>query len=193
MQRRTLCRRELGPVTWSTSGVFPFRHGRGLVIALQLGVCAALLAASADGAGTSMPPHGGTSMSPCHAQVREAVLPSWARSGFHPPTQPMPHELGRSGRIVAIIFGYPLLSPPPRDHSNKILWVARRANGTALWIRAQRMAGLDRVGAPVGRVIAGGPGPSIVNLPAPGCWRLTLGWAGQVDTLDLRYRANRRS
>jgi hypothetical protein len=42
-------------------------------------------------------------------------------------------------------------------------------------------------------VIAGGPGPSIVNLPTPGCWRLTLGWAGQVDTLDLRYLANRRS
>jgi hypothetical protein len=75
---------------------------------------------------------------------------------------------------------------------NKILWAARRANGTALWIRARRMAGSDRVGAPVSRVIAGGPGPSIVNLPAPGCWRLTLRWAGETDTLDLEYVANRR-
>ena len=100
----------------------------------------------------------------------------------------MPHELGRSGRIVAIVFGYPLLSPPSRQRSNKILWVARQANGTALWVRAQRMAGSSRAGAPVSRVIAGGPGPSIVDLPAPGCWRLTLRWAGQTDTLDLRYR-----
>jgi hypothetical protein len=164
--------------------VFPFRHGRALVIALLLGVCVALLTASVDGAGTSMPS--------CHAQVRKGVLPSWARTGFHPPTQPMPHELGRSRRIVAIVFGYPLLSPPSRQRSNKILWAARRANGTALWIRARRMAGSDRVGAPVSRVIAGGPGPSIVNLPAPGCWRLTLRWAGETDTLDLEYVANRR-
>jgi hypothetical protein len=88
-------------------------------------------------------------------------------------------------------FAYPLLSPPPRDHNNKILWVARRANGTALRIRAQRMVGSDRIGAPVSRTIAGGPGPSIVNLPAPGCWRFTLRWASQTDTLDLRY--HRRS
>jgi hypothetical protein len=37
----------------------------------------------------------------------------------------------------------------------------------------------------------GGPGPSIVNLPSPGCWKLTLRWSGRVDTLDLEYAANR--
>jgi hypothetical protein len=96
--------------------------------------------------------------------------------------------LGRSGRIVAILFAYSLISPPPRNHNNKILWVARRANGTALRIRAQRMIRSIRVGALVSRVIAGGPGPSIINLPEPECWRLTLRWAGQTDALDLRYR-----
>jgi hypothetical protein len=124
----------------------------------------------------------------CHSNVDTGVLPVWARGGFSDPKPRIPHVLGRSGRIVAILFAYPLLSPPPRDHNNKILWVARKANGSALRIRAQRMIGSARVGAPVSRRIAGGPGPSIVNLPAPGCWRLTLRWAGQTDTLDLRYR-----
>jgi hypothetical protein len=39
----------------------------------------------------------------------------------------------------------------------------------------------------VQRTVAGGPGPSIVDLPAPGCWRLTLRWAGRADQVDLAY------
>jgi hypothetical protein len=105
----------------------------------------------------------------------------------------VPHVLGRSGRIVAIAFGYPLRSPPSARRSNKILWVPRRTPGAAaaMWIRAQRMEGARRVGVPFIRVVPGGPGPSIVNLPQPGCWRLTLTWSGQSDTLDLAYGAGR--
>ena len=54
-------------------------------------------------------------------------------------------------------------------------------------IRAQRMEGRRRVGRPVTRVVVGGPGPSGINLPAPGCWRLSLRWSGRADELDLRY------
>jgi hypothetical protein len=32
-----------------------------------------------------------------------------------------------------------------------------------------------------------GPGPSYVNLPAPGCWTLRLSWGGHTDRLMLRY------
>ena len=101
----------------------------------------------------------------------------------------MPHVLGRSGRIVAIVFAYPLRSPPAQGRNNKILWVPRRTPGAvaAMWIRAQRMEGAQRVGMPFIRVVPGGPGPSIVNLPQAGCWRLTLAWSGQTDTLDLAY------
>jgi hypothetical protein len=117
------------------------------------------------------------------------VLPAWARGGFSDPKQRIPHVLGRSQRIVAILFGYPLLSPPSPRRSNKILWVARRTPSTSpLKIRAQRMSGSSTLGAPVRRKVSGGPGPSIVNLPSPGCWRLSLHWSGRVDSLDLRYR-----
>lgn len=128
---------------------------------------------------------------PCHADVSRAVLPGWARAGFSGPRPRVPHVLGRSGQIVAIVFGYPLRSPAAEGRSNKILWVSRTLPGmpAALWIRAQRMDGARAVGAPVGRIVHGGPGPSLVDLPEAGCWRLRLSWSGRTDSLDLAYGA----
>ena len=104
----------------------------------------------------------------------------------------MPYELGNAGNIAAIVWGFPLLSPPPRSHNNKILWVSRvmPQPGSNLRIAAQRMQGTHPLGTPVSRTVMGGPGPSIINLPASGCWRLTLRWSGRVDSLDLDYAAN---
>ena len=101
----------------------------------------------------------------------------------------MPHVLGRSGNIVALVFGYPLLSPPAPRRNNKILWVSRVPVRplSDLRIGAQRMVGRQRRGRVVSRVVKGGPGPSIVDLPAPGCWRLVLRWSGRSDSLDLQY------
>jgi hypothetical protein len=42
----------------------------------------------------------------------------------------------------------------------------------------------------VTHVVNGGPGPSIIDLPAAGCWRLDLRWAGHSDTVDIRYARN---
>ena len=39
------------------------------------------------------------------------------------------------------------------------------------------------------RSVPGGPGPSIIDLPAPGCWTLHLSWSGHTDQLKLRYVA----
>jgi hypothetical protein len=130
----------------------------------------------------------------CSSSVRKAVLPVWARGGFSSPRPVMPQALGRSGNIVAILWADrdPLVSPPLADRNNKILWVARLPWAYSnLWIRAQRMLGARNVGRPVSRVLQGGPGPSIVNLPAPGCWRLALRWSGRSDSLDVRYAVNR--
>ena len=94
----------------------------------------------------------------------------------------------RSREVAAIIFGDPLSSPPSADHANKILWVARQVSAsTTLEIRAQRIVGATPVGEPVERRVDGGPGPSIVDLPDAGCWRLTLTWADRTDRLDLEY------
>jgi hypothetical protein len=126
----------------------------------------------------------------CHSAMRHGVLPSWARTGFSDPRPRMPHVLGRSGDIAAIVFGHPLLSPPGKTRANKILWVSRRPikPPDELRIRAQRMRGDRPVGRHVVRVIVGGPGPSYLNLPAPGCWRLSLRWSGRSDELDLDFQ-----
>jgi hypothetical protein len=154
--------------------------------------CVAVVTAAwalADRGTESPPPRHAAAPIPCRARVHHGVLPTWARGGFSDPRPRMPHELGRSGNIAALLFGDPLVSPPRRDHSNKILWVSRLpyAEHTDLRIRAQRMIGGRSVGAPVTRAVDGGPGPSIVDLPAAGCWRLALRWSDERDSIDLRY------
>jgi hypothetical protein len=32
-----------------------------------------------------------------------------------------------------------------------------------------------------------GPGPSLVNMPEPGCWQFTLTWANNRDEFFVRY------
>jgi hypothetical protein len=53
--------------------------------------------------------------------------------------------------------------------------------------RSLFFVGMLLVGAPVRRIIKTGPGPSYVDAPSAGCWRLTLTWSGRSDTLDLAY------
>ena len=97
---------------------------------------------------------------PATRSCTTGVLPTWARTGFSDPRPRLPHVIGRSGEIAALVFGYPLRSPPDKDRGNKILWVSRRAVRplSDLRIRAQRMDGRRRVGHPVTRVVVGRPG-----------------------------------
>ena len=126
---------------------------------------------------------------PCGSEVRTGPLPAWARTGFSGDGAGVPHVLGRHGDIVGVLFGGTLSSPPAPDRSNKILWVSRLpvAAGGSLEITAR----LDATTETVTRTVLGGPGPSGVDLPRPGCWRLTLAWSGHTETMDLTYQAGR--
>jgi hypothetical protein len=150
---------------------------------LPVFVAVLLLVGGGSGAGAG-------AVRPCQAIVDRGVLPVWARTGFSEARPRVPHVLGRSGGIVAILFAEPLYAPPAPKRNNKILWVARTPLTTRsnLRISAQQMTGRRRVGKPVGRVVEGGPGPSIIDVPSPGCWRFTLRWAHRSDVLDLVYR-----
>jgi hypothetical protein len=147
----------------------------------------------ADAAGaTAVPTTKLPSSSRCAEHAIDGVIPPWARAGFSETRPVMHYELADQGDVVAILWAYPLLSPPPKTHNNKILWVSRvPTNGSNLLISAQRMVGSEGVGPAVQRQVAGGPGPSIINLPLAGCWRLRLRWSGHVDTMDLDYVQNR--
>lgn len=122
----------------------------------------------------------------CGSAVSTAALPTWARAGFSDDGSGVPHVLGRGGAIVAVLFGGTLSAPPAPDRSNKILWVPRSAatGGDPLRITAR----LDGTTEAVSREVAGGPGPSIIDLPRPGCWHLSLAWPGNTDAMDLTYQ-----
>jgi len=178
------------------------RSGRGRVPAALGGLTVALSAVAAVGVAALaiiVLGHNHRTRSPsarpvvpppaCRSEVRVSVLPVWARAGFSDPRPRMPFALGGAGRIAVIPFGS--LNSPPADHTNKILWVSHvpvRDVGSDLRIEAQRMRGTTLVGRPVFDTVIGGPGPSIVNVPSPGCWRFTLRWSGWTDHVDLQYR-----
>ncbi len=111
-------------------------------------------------------------------------LPEWARAGFSGDSS-MPHVMGDRGDIVAAIFGYPLVVSKPDGTSNKILWVSRfPVEHGDLVIEAK----LDGTDVTASRRVTGAPGPSIIDLPRSGCWRLALTWADHADTMDLIYQ-----
>jgi hypothetical protein len=131
-----------------------------------------------------------SAVKPCSPQVHHGVLPVWMRGGFGAGARPrIPYVTGLHRAIGGVLFAFPLDAPPARHMNNKILWVPRHlAKDIApMWIKMQKMEGRHLVGPPVRRIIANGPGPSYMDAPSAGCWRLTLTWSGQRDTLDLRY------
>jgi len=136
-------------------------------------------AGGASAAASASPP----SAPACRTDVTPRPLPRWARTGFSPPAQRVPYVLGDAGDIVAILWAdhAPLTAPPRPDRNNKILWVS--PYGGTLRIEATR-TGSDRT---VVRTVDGGPGPSVIDLPSPGCWSLDLRWGGHRDHLRLGY------
>ena len=136
-----------------------------------------------------------TASASCPSGISYGPLPVWARAGFNPPDQPIAYVLGARGDMVAVLFGgrrHPLYSPPKPDRGNKILWVSRlpvRTFGN-LDITARRLVGGAEIGPVVRRIVSGGPGPSGIDMPQPGCWHFNLRWSGHQDSVDLAYTAS---
>ncbi|MET8361197.1 hypothetical protein [Micromonospora sp. NPDC005171] len=125
----------------------------------------------------------------CGSRVETGSLPDWADAGFSGDAR-IPHVFGAKGDIVAVLFAHPLRQVRKDGSNNKILWVARAATTSpdptapATLVITARLDGSDTL---VTREVAGGPGPSIIDLPQAGCWRLDLRWSGHTDTMDLVY------
>jgi len=150
---------------------------------------AALILVSASAAGCSAvvptPPPAPITPEPAFACTDPTVgpLPEWARSGFAPPEQPVAHLRSVEGHVVAVPFGWPLRERQPEGRANKVLWVADIHTGGPMLIHARRETDIETVR----REVAGGPGPSIIDLPGEGCWQLDLSWSGGTDRIYLRY------
>ena len=121
-----------------------------------------------------------------------AALPVWARAGFQPPDLKMPQVVGVNDAIIGVVFGNPLDVPPvPREGTNKILWLARphvsNNYGTNHGPDLKIEATFNGTDLEIVRRVPGGPGPSIINMPKPGCWTFDLSWPGHQDRLAVRY------
>ena len=114
----------------------------------------------------------------CPATLAPDTLPDWARDGFSDPAV-APYVIGANSSIVGVVFADPLVFPSVPDKQNKVLWVPREGGGE-LTIRARLVADNPPV------VIESKTGPSILDLPAPGCWHLDLTWPGGSDSVTLR-------
>jgi hypothetical protein len=139
-----------------------------------------------DGPRTGSPPASDQTVAvtpACEAALTRGVLPDWARTGFSDPEPVMPFVRSRSGNVVAILFVDSLYSPPRPGVNNKVLWVWRQLPAAGPDIRMTARLGGD--GPAVTAGLPSPAGPSYVDLPSPGCWRVTLSWPGGSDTLDL--------
>ncbi|MEO8888263.1 MAG: hypothetical protein ABI301_06990 [Jatrophihabitantaceae bacterium] len=160
------------------------RHGGkyAAVAACAVGAVTVALVYAVTGSNAQ---HGATAPtgSACNGAVFTSALPVWARAGFSPDSYVNAHVTGAGDEIIGVLFADPLRSPPAPDRNNKILWVAKDPGTGPLVIRAH-LEGADQEAT---RTVPGGPGPSIIDLPAPGCWKLTLTWSGHRDTLAVPY------
>lgn len=145
-------------------------------------------------------------VSACHP-ITTALIPPWARAGFSDAEPRIPLTYSNNGLMVALVFASPLISPAVPDLGNKILWVSRPAesdgkspatSGAATTTSNTAPANPDLVitghlegtSTTMTTTVSGGPGPSIVDVPSPGCWHLDLAWSGERDSIDLLYASS---
>ena len=126
-------------------------------------------------------------------QLLEGPAPAWIGRATDANTPAfLPFAVSDQGNAAGFLFGYPLTAPSRPDMSNKILWVVRTPrDGQALVITARRV-GASRPVVHVQLPADSVPGeiyPSIIDVPAPGCWHFTLRWHHASATVDLQYTA----
>jgi hypothetical protein len=132
---------------------------------------------------------GGAADAPCHYKPSSAQLPTWARDGFRAPYTGWPHVVSPDGDILAVLFAEPPFAPlPPGDSGNKIIWAAKDPLGGGLTVDAHLVGTPEAV--EIGEIFLG---RSFVNVPKPGCWRLTLHWtlhsSAPAETIDIVYKS----
>jgi hypothetical protein len=109
----------------------------------------------------------------------------WADSS---PGFSIPYALASGDAAAAFFFSHPLRPGRSTTEANKILWVVRYPrNGQPLTVSAaQPGAGMRPVRAQwSANAEPGEIYPSALAVPRPGCWRLTLAWAGHRAAIDV--------
>jgi hypothetical protein len=151
-------------------------------------VALVLVVSSCTGASPA-PPTPATGGPGCgDTQISPGRMPDWTAAAGVPAD--LPYAVSREANVVAVLFGYPLRAGTRDDgRSNKILWVMRDPrDGKPMHLVARPLGGGDPV--TLTREADSSPGeiyPSIVDVPASGCWHMSLEWNRHTATIDLPY------
>ena len=160
-----------------------------LLLALALTACTDTPGPKRDT--SAAPPPSATATAPDGV---ESATP--ARESLPCPADVQRELAGRRHSIVGHSFAWPepFRSPPLPDRHNKILWELRRPGHAADTADLLITASLNDTELVVhrrveGHVTPGRSRPSIIDLPEPGCWTLSLAWGDERDTVSVRYRS----
>jgi hypothetical protein len=120
-----------------------------------------------------------------HGRPPRWTAGAWADSspGFSPP-----YALASGDAAAAFLFSDPLRPARSKTDADKILWVMRYPrHGQPLTVTAvQPGTGARPVRAQwSANAEPGEIYPSSFEVPRPGCWRVTIAWAGHRATVDL--------
>jgi hypothetical protein len=106
--------------------------------------------------------------------LTDAQPPVWAQDGWAKlKPWPVPWAFGTNNDTVAYLFATQLVagvSPRADGSQNKVLWEARASPSGS---------GVKVEGHPLGQsqpVVTIAGGPSITDVPTPGCWTFRLSW-----------------
>jgi len=154
--------------------------GLAVAVLLAAGACTPSQSAQAK----PSPPVTHTFAGGCAGTVlTDAEPPVWAQGGWNVvkgAPWSVPWALGSGGNAVAFVFARQLVagsSPRVDGTSNKVLWVAK---GTASSFVVE---GSPAGGTQVAVTVNGGP--SIVDVPSPGCWKFSLSWGQSPATSTI--------
>jgi hypothetical protein len=132
------------------------------------------------------------------AAVHHGPPPRWTASAWadSSPGFSIPYALASGDGAAAFLFSHPLRPARSTADTNKILWVMRYPrHGQPLTVTAvQPGTGTRPVRAQwSANAEPGEIYPSSLQVPRPGCWRLTLAWAGHRATVELLVAPARTS
>ena len=145
--------------------------------------------------GGSQPAHTQSTLSsadaPCvPATIHRGPMPAWTAAAWSDssPGFTVPYALASNGGAGAFFFAPRLRAGHPTNPANKVLWIVRfPRDGHPLTITAYLS------GHPSEHVQSSWPAdsepgeiyPSYVDLPKPGCWRLSLAWGPHRASIDV--------
>lgn len=127
------------------------------------------------------------------AAIYTGAPPAWTAAAWSDssPGFRLPYALASGDSAAAFMFANPLRAGHPTNPGNKVLWVVRFPRNDNPLIISARWSADPSVNVRFSQPANSSPGeiyPSGIDLPKPGCWKLTLTWGAHRASLNLQVQ-----